>query len=133
MPAALLLIGLLISKNDENFQLLGGGGCSTLDTPRVGPPLDLKNHLFLVPVTPGRGPGPFCSPLIYCSHIEKSHMSAIYSSIILFVVDNDRISITWDAHTQSIIFDFLIMITKNFSGALQLTDLDDFIGPSQVF
>jgi hypothetical protein len=26
-----------------------------------------------------------------------------------------------------------IMITKNFSGALQLTDLDDFIGPSQVF
>ena len=24
MPAALLLIGLLISKNDENFQLLGG-------------------------------------------------------------------------------------------------------------
>jgi hypothetical protein len=25
------------------------------------------------------------------------------------------------------------MITKNFSGALQLTDLDDFIGPSQVF
>jgi len=24
------------------------------------------------------------------------------------------------------------MITKNFSGALQLTDLDDFIGPSQV-
>lgn len=25
------------------------------------------------------------------------------------------------------------MTTKNFSGALQLTDLDDFIGPSQVF
>lgn len=24
------------------------------------------------------------------------------------------------------------MLTKNFSGALQLTDLDDFIGPSQV-
>jgi hypothetical protein len=25
MPAALLLIGLLISKTDENFQLVGGG------------------------------------------------------------------------------------------------------------
>jgi hypothetical protein len=44
MPAALLLIGLLISKNDENFQLFGG--CSTPDAPRVEPPLYLLISVF---------------------------------------------------------------------------------------
>ncbi len=36
MPAALLLIGLLISKNDENFQLLGGGGVAPPAPPGSG-------------------------------------------------------------------------------------------------